>query len=736
MSGLIQIENDRFHDHCGVCGVFGHPEAAKMAYLGLYALQHRGQESAGIVLERRARTASRKSMGLVADIFQPEVLARLPGDAALGHTRYSTAGDTSLMNAQPIVIDCNKGKLALGHNGNLPSAAKWRRTLEHRGSIFQTTSDTEVIVHLVARSQARNLSGALADALNQVEGAYSLLVLTRDEMYALRDPRGFRPLALGQLDGAWIVASETCAFDLIGATYVRDVEPGEMLRITRTGIESLHFAPEKPLQHCIFEHVYFARPDSLVFGRVVEESREMLGRLLAREHPVPADIVVPVPDSGVPAAIGYSLESGVPFRMGLIRNHYVGRTFIEPQQAIRDFGVKLKLNPVRGMLEGKRVVLVDDSIVRGTTSRKIVRLVREAGATEVHMRISCPPTISPCYYGVDTPTREELIAADESRGRPRLTQEEIEAFEGKLDPRQRSVEEIRRYLGADSLGYLSLESLRRAVGDSAGTFCTSCYTGVYPVDGAQAELDPRAAVPKNRRWWKFRWCQMNGEETLPVAAEPKPALGKLVLREALSWLWVILAFLFITGTIVQARVIPSGSMEKTLLVGDHLLMSRFGYDAEVPMTQLHMRLWREPHRQQIVVFRAPLPGNPDYIKRLIGLPGDQLEVREGVVYINGKKLDEPYRAAPPNPVDNYGPVTVPKGEYFMMGDNRDDSYDSRYWGFVPHENIIGTPILVYMSIDAPGEAWDPGHIRDRMTTYASVFWHPSIVRWRRIFKVF
>jgi amidophosphoribosyltransferase len=500
MSGLIQIDNDRFHDHCGVCGVFGHPEAAKMAYLGLYALQHRGQESAGIVSSDGHELHLEKSMGLVADIFQPEVLERLPGYAALGHTRYSTAGDTSLMNAQPIVIDCNKGKLAVGHNGNLPSAARLRRTLEHRGSIFQTTSDTEVIVHLIARSQARNLSGALADALNQVEGAYSLLILTRDEMYALRDPRGFRPLALGKLDDAWVVASETCAFDLIGATYVRDVEPGEMLRITRSGIESLQFAPEKPLQHCIFEHVYFSRPDSLVFGRVVEESREMLGRLLAREHPVEADIVVPVPDSGVPAAIGYSLESGVPFRMGLIRNHYVGRTFIEPQQSIRDFGVKLKLNPVRGMLDGKRVVLVDDSIVRGTTSRKIVRLVREAGATEVHMRISCPPTISPCYYGVDTPTREELIAADESRGRPRLTEAEAKSFEAQLDPReprsergQRTVEEIRRYLGADSLGYLSIENLRRAVEDTRGTYCTSCYTGVYPVDGAQAELDPRAA---------------------------------------------------------------------------------------------------------------------------------------------------------------------------------------------------------------------------------------------------
>ncbi|HEV7968221.1 MAG TPA: amidophosphoribosyltransferase [Candidatus Acidoferrales bacterium] len=508
MNRLIEIENDRFHDHCGVCGVFGHPEAAKMAYLGLYALQHRGQESAGIVSSDGRELHLEKSMGLVADIFQPDVLARLPGDAALGHTRYSTAGDTSLMNAQPIVIDCNKGKLALGHNGNLPSAARLRRTLEHRGSIFQTTSDTEVIVHLIARSQARNLSGALADALNQVEGAYSLLVLTRDEMYALRDPRGFRPLALGQLDGAWIVASETCAFDLIGASYVRDVEPGEMLRISRAGMESFHFAPEKPLQQCIFEHVYFARPDSLVFGRVVERSREMLGRLLAREHGVPADVVVPVPDSGVPAAVGYSQESGVPFRMGLIRNHYVGRTFIEPQQSIRDFGVKLKLNPVPELLRGKRVVLVDDSIVRGTTSRKIVRMVREAGASEVHMRISCPPTISPCYYGVDTPTREELIASDESRVRPRLTPEELEAFEAKIDPArsnrdeprsdraQRSVEEIRQYLGADTLGYVSLPSLRRAVDDARGSFCTSCYTGVYPVDGAQGELESRASEPE------------------------------------------------------------------------------------------------------------------------------------------------------------------------------------------------------------------------------------------------
>jgi amidophosphoribosyltransferase len=401
----------------------------------------------------------------VQEIFTPAVIAHLPGSAAIGHTRYSTAGDNTVMNAQPVVIDCNKGKLALGHNGNLTNAMEVRRRLEHRGSIFQTTSDTEVVVHLIARSAARNLPGAVADALSQVEGAYSLVMLTRDELYAIRDPRGFRPLALGRIDGTWVAGSETCAFDLIDAEYVRDVEPGEMVRISRSGIESIRFAPEKPRQYCIFEHVYFSRPDSLVFGQQVSESREQLGRLLAREHGVEADIVAPVPDSGVPAAIGYSAESGIPFRMALIRNHYVGRTFIEPEQAIRDFGVKLKLNPVRRMLEGKRVILVDDSLVRGTTSRKIVRLVREAGATEVHMRISCPPTISPCYYGVDTPRRDELIAS------------------------RHSTEEIRQFLGADSLGYLSLEALRAAVRDREGKYCTSCYTGVYPTELVQLEVE-------------------------------------------------------------------------------------------------------------------------------------------------------------------------------------------------------------------------------------------------------
>ncbi len=465
----LAYADDHFHDECGVFGVFGHTEAANLAYLGLYALQHRGQESAGIVASTGTDVNMHKAMGEVEEIFQPRVLAKLPGTLAIGHTRYSTAGDKAILNAQPILVDCSKGKIAVAHNGNLTNAGEWRRKLEHRGSIFQTNSDTEVIVHLIARSQARNFSAALGDALNQIEGAYSLLVLTPEEIYAVRDPRGFRPLVLGKIPGkegndSWLVASESCAFDLLNAQYVREIEPGEMLRISRSGLESIHFSAPKPHQYCVFEHVYFSRPDSVVFGRSVNESREMLGRLLAREQPVEADMVVPVPDSGVPAGIGFALESRIPFRMGLIRNHYIGRTFIEPSQAIRNFGVKLKLNPVRSLIAGKRVVLVDDSIVRGTTSRKLVRMVREAGAKEVHFRVSCPPTISPCYYGVDTPTREELIASFSSP------------------------EEIRKYLGADSLGYLSLSGLKEAVADTQGKFCTSCYTGVYPTDLVQLEV--------------------------------------------------------------------------------------------------------------------------------------------------------------------------------------------------------------------------------------------------------
>jgi amidophosphoribosyltransferase len=465
MNRPFHLDDDHFHDECGVFGVFGNEEAAKLTYLGLYALQHRGQESAGIAATEGVQLRVERGMGLVQELFTPDVIARLPGAAAIGHTRYSTAGDTTLMNAQPLASDCNKGKLALAHNGNLTNALELRRNLEHKGSIFQTTSDTEVIVHLVARSKVSNLAGAIADALGQVEGAYSLLILTRDEIFAVRDPRGFRPLALGRLGDAWVVGSETCAFDLIGAEYIRDVEPGEMLRISRSGVESIRFAPEKQHQYCIFEHVYFARPDSIVFGRPVNPTRERLGRLLAREHPAIADMVVPVPDSGVPAAIGYAGESGIPFRMGLIRNHYIGRTFIEPSQAIRDFGVRLKLNPVRRLLEGRRVVLVDDSIVRGTTSRKIVRMMRESGVAEVHMRISCPPTVSPCHYGIDTPTKLELIGA------------------------QKSIEQIRQFIGADSLGYLSLDSLRAAVEDNDGKFCTACYTGVYPTELVQLEVE-------------------------------------------------------------------------------------------------------------------------------------------------------------------------------------------------------------------------------------------------------
>jgi len=450
------LPDDKFHDHCGVFAVHGHSEAAKLTYLGLYALQHRGQESAGIVTSDGHKLASYKAMGHVAEVFTEEVLHRLPGHSAIGHTRYSTAGDTDLKNAQPLMVSCQKGQVALAHNGNLVNASSLRRELESRGDIFQTTSDSEVILHYFARSKHTGVPEATADALDRVVGAYSLVMLFKDCVMAIRDPRGFRPLCLGQLGDAYVVASETCAFDLINATYLREVEPGEMVILDSRGVTSLRFAPPVERAQCIFEHVYFSRPDSLIFGRSVQESREMLGRRLAREHPADADLVVPVPDSGVSAAIGYADESGIPLRFGLIRNHYVGRTFIEPSQAIRDFGVKLKLNPVRSLLEGRRVVLVDDSIIRGTTSRKIVRIVREAGAREVHLRVSCPPTVSPCFYGIDTPTKQELIASTHP------------------------VEEIRQFTDADSLGYLSLEGMRQAVGDTQGRYCLACYTANYP----------------------------------------------------------------------------------------------------------------------------------------------------------------------------------------------------------------------------------------------------------------
>jgi amidophosphoribosyltransferase len=471
---------DKFHDECGVVAIYSHPEAEKMAYLGLHALQHRGQESAGVVTSDGMTLRMHKDMGLVADIFSEDMLSKMRGNLAIGHTRYSTAGDSSLLNAQPIMVQSNKGMMALAHNGNLVNAQEIRSRMEAQGSIFQTSSDTEVIVHLIAQSREQTLPEAMADALRRVEGAFSLVMISPDRIFAARDPRGFRPLAMGRIPAlpgqkqdTIVFASETCAFDLIGATYEREVMPGEMIVIGPEGTHSRFYAPTGVQSSCIFEHVYFSRPDSMVFGRSVQESREDLGRQLAIESPVEADIVVPVPDSGVTAAMGFASESGIPLRFGLIRNHYVGRTFIEPRQSVRDFGVKLKLNPVRSLLEGKRVVLIDDSIVRGTTSRKIVRMIRSAGAKEVHMRISCPPTISPCFYGVDTPSKSQLIAAN------------------------KSIEEIREYIGADSLSYLSLEGLKKACGDGDKTsYCTACYTGKYPTHWVDVEDIQPAAVIK------------------------------------------------------------------------------------------------------------------------------------------------------------------------------------------------------------------------------------------------
>jgi amidophosphoribosyltransferase len=462
---------DKFREECGVVAIHSHPEAEKLAYLGLHALQHRGQESAGIVTSDGMTLHAHKAMGLVADIFKTEELDKLRGTLAIGHTRYSTAGDSALLNAQPIMVQSNKGQVAVAHNGNLVNALEVRARLEAQGSIFQTNSDTEVIMHLIALSREQTLPEAMADALRRVEGAFSLVMISPDRIFAARDPRGFRPLAMGKIPAqpggkrdTIVFASETSAFDLIGAEYVREVKAGELVVVGPEGISSRFYSPAGPQSSCIFEHVYFSRPDSLVFGRPVDLSREQLGRQLAREAPAAADIVVPVPDSGVQAAMGYAAESSIPFRFGLIRNHYVGRTFIEPSQSVRDFGVKLKLNPVRSILKGKRVVLIDDSIVRGTTSRKIVRMIRSAGAAEVHMRISCPPTISPCFYGVDTPSKKQLIAAN------------------------KSIDEIRDYIGADSLAYLSLEGLKKACGDGEKTtYCSACYTGSYPTNWVDVE---------------------------------------------------------------------------------------------------------------------------------------------------------------------------------------------------------------------------------------------------------
>jgi amidophosphoribosyltransferase len=454
----LSLEDDHFHDQCGLVGVFGHPEAAHLAYMGLYALQHRGQESAGIAAGDGTTLRLEKSMGLVNEVFTESRLGSLPGDRAIGHVRYSTSGDTVASNAQPYLIECHRGPIAVGHNGNLVNAAILRQELEAAGSIFQSTSDTEVILHLYARNHRERLEDAIAASLYKVMGAFSLVFLTREALVAARDPWGFRPLVLGRLNGATIVASETCALDLVDAEYVRDVEPGEVLVADADGLRSFKPFPPEPAAHCVFEHVYFARPDSLVFGSNVLESRLRLGRQLALESPADADVVCPIPDSGMGAALGFARESGQPFEWGLIRNHYVGRTFIQPRQGERSLGVKIKLNPVRQVIEGRRVVLIDDSIVRGTTSRKIVRMVRESGAREVHVRVSSPPTTGPCYYGIDTPLKSELIASSHT------------------------VEEIRRFIGADSLAYLSHEGLLKAVGDEAGRrHCTACFSGRYPV---------------------------------------------------------------------------------------------------------------------------------------------------------------------------------------------------------------------------------------------------------------
>ena len=466
--------DDHFRDACGVFGIWNHSEAANLAYLGLYALQHRGQESAGIVSVNGARMCVERGMGMVADVFSKKALRRLKGNRAIGHVRYSTAGDSRLVNAQPLKLDSYRGEMAICHNGNLVDAHVVRNDLERKGSIFTSNSDTEVILHLLARSGARTWEDGLVEALRQVDGAYSLLFQSSDRLIAVRDPRGFRPLSIGEVDGATVLASETCAFDLIGARFVRDVEPGEMVVISERGVESHRPLEQHPPAQCVFEYVYFSRPDSRIFGRGVHEVRKSLGMQLAKEAPVDADLVVPVPDSGVTAALGYAQASGIPFEMGLVRNHYVGRTFIEPRQSIRHFGVKIKLNAVRTLLEGKRIVLVDDSIVRGTTSRKIVSMVRDAGAREVHMRISCPPTIGPCYYGIDTPLRSELIAATHS------------------------VDDIRKHLRADSLDYLSLQGLEHAVGETRKSFCYACYTDKYPVPFPREDMSQLKLFQKPR----------------------------------------------------------------------------------------------------------------------------------------------------------------------------------------------------------------------------------------------
>lgn len=465
--GRCDACGDYLREECGLFGVYGHPEAAALTYLGLYALQHRGQEGAGIVSSDEGNLNAHRGVGLVSDVFKPHRLQRLRGDRAIGHVRYSTFGTSVLKNVQPLPADYSRGSMALAHNGNLVNAATVRDKLEEEGSIFQSTTDSEVIIHLAARSKKDRFVECLADALSQVVGAYSLLATDGDEIVAVRDPMGFRPLWLGRLGGAHIFASETCALDIIDAEWVREIEPGEFVVASKDGLESFKPFPKVPHRYCIFELVYLARPDSVLFGVSVDKVRKQLGRNLARTAPVEADLVMAVPDSSNPAALGYAHESGFPFDMGYIRNHYVGRTFIEPDQRIRDFGVKIKLNPVRSAIEGKRIVLVDDSIVRGTTSRKIIKMLRRCGAKEVHFRVSCPPIIASCFYGIDTPHRDKLIAS------------------------QHTVEEIREYIGVDTLAYQTIDGLIAATGLTKDHFCLACFTNDYPT-ALPSDFDVRA----------------------------------------------------------------------------------------------------------------------------------------------------------------------------------------------------------------------------------------------------
>ena len=444
--------------YCGVFGVYGHPNAAELSYYGLYALQHRGQESAGIVVSDGKQFRTHKGMGLVSQVFQGEVLHGLVGHIAVGHTRYSTTGSSNLGNAQPLTVDCARGQIAIAHNGNLTNAAQLRENLEGRGSIFSTTVDSEIVLHLMAQPSLNGHGNDLVQTIRRIEGAYSLVIMTEKELIGVRDPHGFRPLSIGKIGDAWVLASETCAFDLIHAKFVRDVEPGEIVVINEKGLTSIQAFPEHERRaFCIFEYVYFARPDSIIANRNVYKVRVEMGRQLAREFPIKADVVIPVPDSGNCAALGYSLESGIPYEMAFVRNHYVGRSFLQPSQLIRDFNVRVKLNLISELVKGKRVIVVDDSIVRGTTCKARVNNLKEAGATEVHVLVSCPPHMNPCVYGIDFPDRNKLMAANNS------------------------LEEIRKYLNADSLHYLSIGGMVKATGLPENSFCMACYDGRYPV---------------------------------------------------------------------------------------------------------------------------------------------------------------------------------------------------------------------------------------------------------------